>query len=222
MGREGVGVKMRRTQATSDSPGWPGGVKSYFPGCISFPWSSLVVRHIHQHFGSRNRSSGSTAPARGRRQRIQPTLPGRESATQHDTLSHHQLSPGRLTPLPGEGRFPETPRGWGGEGREQAQFPDAGAELALMYPKENQRKEEEGVGKGREDRRSNRRKGEVKARQTGNPEDIPEAGLCHGSRCAFSHIQGLVSPRPKSQSIEAASPSYISTLIHVTFVSIRI
>lgn len=111
MGREGVGVKMRRTQATSDSPGWPGGVKSYFPGCISFPWSSLVVRHIHQHFGSRNRSSGSTAP---------------------------------------------------------------------------------------------------------------EAGLCHGSRCAFSHIQGLVSPRPKSQSIEAASPSYISTLIHVTFVSIRI
>ncbi|ELK27637.1 hypothetical protein MDA_GLEAN10009965 [Myotis davidii] len=36
------------------------------------------------------------------------------------------------------------------------------------------------------------------------------------------HIQGLVSPRPKSKSIEAVSPSYISTLIHVTFVSIRI
>lgn len=95
-----------------------------------------------------------------------------------------------------------------------------------MYPKENPRKEEEGVGKGREDKRSNRGKGEVKARPTGNPEDIPEAGLHHGSRCAFSHIQGhiqgLVSPRPKSKSIEAVSPSSISTLIHMTFVSIRI
>lgn len=113
--RRGWGKKREGDRPHLTYPGGREGVKSYFPGCIRFPRSSLVVRHIHQHFGSRNRSGGSTAP---------------------------------------------------------------------------------------------------------------EAGLRHGSRCAFSHIQGhsqgLVSPRPKSKSIEAVSPSYISTLIHMTFVSIRI
>ncbi|XP_059530958.1 uncharacterized protein LOC132221046 [Myotis daubentonii] len=56
-----------------------------------FPRSSLVERHIHQHFGSRNRSGGSPAPTRGRRQRIQPTLPVPPSMTPSVTTNSPEV-----------------------------------------------------------------------------------------------------------------------------------
>lgn len=218
LGKEGVGGKREGDSPHLTYLGGREGVKSYFPCCIRFPLSSRVMSHIHQHFRSRNRR----VAAQQHLQQGEGRDPAHSACTTHHvTPSHHQLSRGRPTPLPSKGRFPETPEGLRAGSRRSSRMPERSLP-SWIDPKENQREEEEGVEKGREDKRSYRRKGEVKARQTGNREDIPEPGLRHGSRCAFSHVQGPVSPRPKPISIEAVSPSYIRALIHVTFVSLRI
>lgn len=111
---------------------------------------------------------------------------------------------------------------------EQTQLPDVGAEFALTHPKENQRQEEERVEEGREDKRSKRRKTEVRRHPWAKPgkQETQKtyrrlaSAMGHTVPSATSCSQSLLIQTPNP--LRTISPSHISTLIHMTFESISI